>query len=519
MSRRDSFILLALALIFNLGLAAFVHEPRYIDDAYYYGGALRLVEGQGFTSPYFWNYVGSPTALPAASHSYWMPLTSIVAAASMTIFGHGFAAARLPLMVAASLLPLVAYVIGWRIEHSRRHALAAGLLTIFCGHYPAYWATTDAFGLFGLMASVTLLMIGLTSEIGDWRLELGAGLGAGLAHLTRADGLLLLVVCLGIAVTRPRRPGSFRPIALLVGGYLLVMLPWFARNTLITGSPWGGGGLSTIWLREFNEMFSYPNEVSLAHYLAAGWPAILKGKWDAVVSNTRQIITTETLFVLAPFLVVGLWRLRAHPLFRPVLLYALGLYTAMTLVFSFIGSRGGLFHSGVALMPAYMAASLVGLDVVIDRVAGRRKDWDSAAAKRKFTGMAVLLALGLTLLLAVAILSRWKGAGDPYRQALADLPADAVVMSSNPPGIWVATRHPGIPLVAGDVSNLLAAADQYSAEYVLLDRNHFQGLDPLYRTETGDRLRLVRKVGEWKVFEVMRGHGTSNVRSRGGVRE
>jgi len=125
MPRRDLFCLFGLALLLNFAAAASIREPGYLDDAYYFGGALRLAQGHGFSEPYLWNYLGSPTLLPQPSHLYWMPLISILAAASMTLFGQSFAAARLPLVICASLLPLVTYTIAWRATGLRRHALEA----------------------------------------------------------------------------------------------------------------------------------------------------------------------------------------------------------------------------------------------------------------------------------------------------------------------------------------------------------------------------------------------------------
>src|SRR3989338_783123 len=88
--RRDIFFLFAFAIVVN-GLAArFVVLPGYMDAYYYFGGALQLARGHGFTEPYLWNYLASnlslltshyppPTShLPFPSHLYWMPLTSIV---------------------------------------------------------------------------------------------------------------------------------------------------------------------------------------------------------------------------------------------------------------------------------------------------------------------------------------------------------------------------------------------------------------------------------------------------------
>jgi hypothetical protein len=257
-------------------------------------------------------------------------------------------------------------------------------------------------------------------------------------------------------------------------------------------------------LVEYNDLFRFPSELTLSRYLAAGWPTILQTKWDALNINLQHILGEQMLLFLAPLIVIGLWRLRGRKLYQPVLLYVLGLYFAMTFVFTFPGPRGGLFHSGTALVPAYMAAALVGLDAVVGWVAVRRPYWRADLAKRNFSGMAVILSIGMTLLVALPIITYWNGAGDQFRQLGADIPQGAVVMSNNPPGLWVATRLAGIPLVVGTVPDLLAAADQYSVQYLLLDQNHTLGLDALYQSESGERLRLVKRVGEWKVFEVLR---------------
>lgn len=511
MLRKDLGLLFVLALAVNGLMAYFVREPRYTDDSYYFGGALRLAQGQGFSEPYFWNYLNSPDGLPQPSHLYWMPLTSITSALSMAVLGHTFRAAQLPLVLAASLLPLVAYATGWAFGRTRRHALGAGLLTLFCGFYVAYWATTDAFGLYGLFGSMALLLIGLLTEYDDWRLALGAGLCAGLAHLTRADGILLVLV--GIAVlgwqwirTRQLMSPSIKPkaiiFALLVVGYLIVMGPWFVRNIAVAGSPLGSGGLATIWLTDYNDLFRYPSQVDLPHYLAAGWPLILQTKWEALVTNIQHILGEQMLLFMAPFIGVGLWRLRARSLALPVWLYAVGLYAAMTFVFTFPGPRGGLFHSGPALVPAFMALALVGLDAVVDWVAARRPYWRADLAKRNFTGMAILLAAALTAGLALPIVTHWNGAGEQFRTLIANLAPEAVIMSNNPPGLWVASGHPGIPLVVGNPESLLAAADRYNARYLLLDLNHTRELDSLYQNADVPRLRLIKVLGNWKVFEV-----------------
>jgi hypothetical protein len=229
---------------------------------------------------------------------------------------------------------------------------------------------------------------------------------------------------------------------------------------------------------------------------------ILDGKFQSLISNLQTILAVQGLIFLAPFILVGLWQLRKQALYRIVMLYAGLLYVAMTFAFSFPGARGGLFHSGVALMPFYFPAALVGLDAVVDWVASRLTHWKPELARRNFTILIVAFAAVFTLALAVPRLSGSEE--DPMYALLRDLPTEAVVMSNNPPGVWVATGHPGVPLPNGDGDTVIAIADKYDVRYVVMDKNIAPGLISLYQSGDAEWLKLIRQEGDVKLFEVMR---------------
>ncbi|MFN2121495.1 MAG: hypothetical protein ACK2T0_13990, partial [Anaerolineales bacterium] len=80
--RIRSYVLLAvLGAGLSVAVARFQPFPGYLDADYYFGGGLQLAAGKGFTEPYLWNYLDQPVALPHPSHTYWMPLASMIAAA------------------------------------------------------------------------------------------------------------------------------------------------------------------------------------------------------------------------------------------------------------------------------------------------------------------------------------------------------------------------------------------------------------------------------------------------------
>ena len=589
--RRDLMAVFFLALVVNGLAASFISRPGYMDAYYYFGGALQLARGKGFTEPYLWNYLQPAPigALPEAggaegerefpSHLYWMPLTSIVAAPFVALAGTNsptstlFRAAQIPFILLASLLPLLTYLIATSTTGLRRHALAAALLTVFSGFYVLFWANTDSFALYSLTAGGSLYLIALArqrasrrdaSRSRSARWFFVAGLCIGLAHLTRADGLFLLfvawVIILSAAPTYGVRPTqslsrtAFRPVPLgstpwgllftnyflpVTLGYLLVMFPWLLRNLLAVGAPLAPGGDRVLWLTEYNDLFSYPADtLTLARYLSAGWGSLLAGKWWALKTNLGRLIGEQGLVAASPFIAAGLWRLRREPLYGPALLYFLVLFGLMTFVFTFPGPRGGLFHSGAALLPFFFPAALVGLDASIEagarlqgrvvhalRLAARFSldlsrlfpPWQPEKSKPVFTALLVLFAAVLTTVLFVTRLidadrERPSGREASLRDREARNPKSArtdqvyaeiggwlaemgdrqsLVVVNDPPGFYYFTGHASLIVPNGGPEVLLRVVSDFGARWVVLDANYPAGLETLYRSPTAEpRLAL-----------------------------
>ena len=97
------------------------------------------------------------------------------------------------------------------------------------------------------------------------------------------------------------------------------MLPWFLRNLGVSGAPLPSGGLQTLFLREYNDIFSYGLALDLQHYLGEGWATILSGKAVAALRNLGVLFGLQ--YWLVPFAALGWWALRGRPVMRAPLLY------------------------------------------------------------------------------------------------------------------------------------------------------------------------------------------------------
>ena len=513
--------ILALALAVRISTAALVRQPGYADAYYYAVGARQLQAGQGFQEPFIWNWLDPPEALPHPGYLYWMPLTAILGWLGMAALGSSFWALQAPFILLSALLCLVTYGLTLDLTGQRKHAVLAGLLAAFPGFYAHVLVLPDNFAPFALAGSLCLWAAGRGLRDGRAAWFALAGLAAGFGHLARADGLLLLAVALLAAILAPAtkrgpraRPlplaSCLLPLASCLFPYLLVMGPWFVRNWQVAGAPLAGGGLKTLFLTSYDDVFAYGKPLTLETYLAWGWGSILKSKAQALLLNVQHLWFEALLLFLLPFTAAGLWRERRQRWLWPFLLYGLLLFLAMTLAFTFPGMRGGLFHSAGALLPFFFAAAGPGLEAVLRWAARRWRGWQVSRAWPVFSWGLVALAVLVTasaLWRAGALGGGWNRQDLGYRQAGNWLAAHnapgAVVMVGDAPGFTWHTGHPAIAIPNNPLDTILAVAHRYDAHYLILDDTRPRTTDPLYEgSEEHPRLDLVHTAGGQQLFEI-----------------
>ena len=491
--RRTDWLWLALlGLLFQAIWLVQMPTPTYMDAYYYTTNGQRLAAGHGFTELVIWQYLDDPAGLPTPSHSYWLPLTSILAAAGYSL-GDGFWAAQLPFWLLAGLLPLLACWISLQFFSERWQVWTAVLLTMSGGFYTRFLNQPATFVPFAWAGGLCLLFLAFAQQRAAKKWWFLAGLTAGLAHLTRADGALLVVVGGSLwlweirdwrlEIEKRSLISNLQSPILLLLGYLLVMTPWFVRNWRVFERPLPISGTQTIFLTNYDDLFEYGRSFNLDHFLAWGWGNILQSKLDGVLLAGGTFIAVCGLVFLAPLIVLGWWKWwrdgEKRPYLRPMSWYALLLFLAMSLVFTLPGGRGGLLHSSVALWPWFMVLATAGLDFAVDWAAKKLPHWEPQKAKPRFAALFVAVAFAISATLFYARAGNGLEA-EVYAEVGAMVPETAVVMAGNAPGVNYHTGLSALSIPNEPVAVLQEAAVRYGVTHLLLDADHPQPLNALY---------------------------------------
>jgi hypothetical protein len=508
-TKRLYLLLFLLGILVLIPIAYFQSTPGYMDADYYFAGALRLVEGAGFTELVLWNYLDDPAGLPHPSHAYWMPTASLLAFLGMVVFqGNSFNSATIGYLLIAGLIPPLTAALAYTITNRRENAIYSGVLAALPVYYLAYLSTTDTFAIYMVLGALWFLLVGTitkySSEIDTNIIVYGLifvlGVISGLMHLTRADGVLWLAFgLLYIILLRQKNESKFRSFrnfliafAFLVLGYLLIMGPWMGRNLSAFGTPLSPGGLNILWLNDYDELFSYPASIlTFQRWWDSGLEKILHIRIHASGQNLQTALAVQGGIILAPLIILGMWHYKGDMRIKLGFVAWLITFLVMTVVFAEVGWRGGFFHSGAALQPLFWALAPVGLDSFVNWGA-RVRGWNVEQARIVFrTGV-----IGLLIILTVFIAwGRVIGSStyDPVwekdankvlmiESVLSSLGAtpENVVMVNNAPGYYAKNVRPAISIPNGDEQTALAVARRYGAHYLLLEENHPQGLDDLY---------------------------------------
>ena len=495
--RADATLLFVVALIVRAAAAALVDAPTHVDAAYYTMVGEQLSAGNGFAAPSLWSFLevggGLPAdpSLPVPSNGHWMPLPEIVAGGAMALFGAGWRAGQVPMVILSASLVPITYFIGLWLWRSRRVAIVAGILAISAGSLLMMYPLVESFAIFGVLGAVVLVTSVRaieSSRPGPWLLVAGAA--AGLASLTRIDGVLLTVApATAWLVMRPLGGGQFVsfPRALAWGvaiaaAFILVVTPWLLRDLAVFGTAFPSAGDRLLWIRDYNEQFSISLDVTFERYLAWGIPSIALSKLGSAFE-----VAGRTLGVLGGIFAVsfayGLWIQRRDRRLAPVTAYLVVMFAAMVLVFTEHAPKGAFLHSAPAWLAFALPMSVAALGPLATTL-GRFWPFLRRPATHRFLEViGVAGAIVLSLAGAAALLGQWGVRQDRLSAAATFLAQAAepqdVLLAADAPSLYLLTGVRGVGMPFDPYPVLARVIDAYDVRWVVVALDGDVPVDPL----------------------------------------
>jgi len=234
----------------------------------------------------------------------------------------------------------------------------------------------------------------------------------------------------------------------------------------------------------------------------------------AFSSNFSNAFGAQGGIFLFPFILIGLWQLR-HDLRTKIAVAGwLLLFTVMTIIFPFAGSRGSFFHAGAAFQPYWWVAAPIGLDALLSWARSHNQFRDKNAPYF-LQGILVLLAVFMTgYLVNFRVISSGWSKDDFIYPSVEKMfldhgikPSDVVIVR-NPPGYFIASGRSSISLPFGDESAILAVAKKYNAHYLVIEKGGtFDSIQDLYdEPQSNPSFVYIGEVNEAKLYQIELAH-------------
>lgn len=491
------------ALALRIIAAQFVAHPGIADPNHYYNLGVRLVEGHGYTIDYIWQYNDQYETL-VHPDDYWMPLTAVIAALPMALFGTDVRVALLPFMLLGALLPAVTFLAARQFGVGAAGALFAAVMSAVLPESVLNAVRTDTTipnAVFVSMA-VILFTAGMRSASDENSRRIigmfvGSGVFTGLAYLTRSDSALLLpAFAVTVAVYwlwgRPADSTLLRRrwlplVALTPLVAVLLALPWSLRNLALNGTISTPTTSNMFFLTDYLDHYVYARDLSLDWLLAAQTPAqIISKRLFEMAASFKLMYTTLDVFLpvaVAGGLLLLVWAGNADPqrrqrwlTFAPTLILLGGLFVFYTVLAPYKSQGGSFKKAYLSLLPLILPLAGYALERVMQE-------------RRLFIGVTVLAAGFMTanaleLVRADAGFTRlFMDANREIAQAARAMPDTngdgEIILMAQDPFMLSFFGVQSVVIPTEDRATILEIGQRYGVDYLLMPPDR-PSLDPIF---------------------------------------
>jgi len=357
------FLLLLLVLIVRLVCFLKLPMPRSLDEFYYLNVAKNLVDGKGLITNINWHYLLGIQALPAPSHSVWMPLTSFVCAASYFIFGKTYAGSRILILIISLFIPFITYKLAGIYNFNIYFKSSAALLSILSGWYLIYFVTADNFALYGTLVPLLFYFLHFRKK----RFAVISGILCGLTYLSRSDGVIVFVSVLVCILFSRKFKLKFAYIVIFIVSYFMMVFPWYMRNLQVFGSI-SPVASKMLCVKQYEDIFTPYKSLNFSRLLSNGILKEINRRISTLFKNSVMFVILNTyLFLVVPFF-IGVILCIKRKIFTQYITYLILHITGLSILFPAQSLHGTFWHSSVAFLPLCAICIIAGTEELLKKI-------------------------------------------------------------------------------------------------------------------------------------------------------
>ncbi|MEP7180020.1 MAG: glycosyltransferase family 39 protein, partial [Pseudonocardiales bacterium] len=257
----------AAVTLYRLGAIKEARYPGHADPALYYNVAQRMNAGQGMTIDYAWEYLSGQHPLPQYAFGYWLPLPSAMMSLALHL-RNSLASALAVNVLMTVLLAVATYFLARGLIHSPWVPAVASVL-VSVQPFVSHFAVTSEAAIYFAAFAVASMALAVRAQSHVWLWPV-AGVFAGLAGLSRSEGLVLIAVLVIAAAASLPKGRRVAFVGALVAGYVLVTLPLYVQNVRHFGSLLPPASANFPFITDYNDLYALHVDHSFSALLGGG---------------------------------------------------------------------------------------------------------------------------------------------------------------------------------------------------------------------------------------------------------
>jgi 4-amino-4-deoxy-L-arabinose transferase-like glycosyltransferase len=484
--------------IYRLHALRLARHPGHADPAFYYNVAQNLDAGRGPRIDYIWEFLNGQPDLPRYAFDYWLPLPS--ALMSIAIHLHpGLVSALTAGVVMSIVLAAGTYWLAKGLTRSVWVPSAAAAVVMVQPVITRYSVQAEsaiylaAFAILAMAAAV-----GARSRPWLWPI---AGIFAGLANLSRNEGLLLIIVLVVAAAAWPARVRRGLRVVATLAGYLLAMVPLYVMNLYFAGTPMPSAFAKLPFITVYENLFALHVDQSFSALLGGSVGNFVHLRAKALVDEINVgfastvpfdgvlivVLLASTLLRFAPSSINAVVNAPLRP--RPLAFgwwwsavtspwfvlagFAASVFLFDGLVVPVVASAGAVVKVMAAILPVLVVGAMVQL--------GNLR-FHPALALSIAAVMAVAPLVTLQIAGPIIVLNNKYGDSEAFlgqylRQEQTCIGAPVVLMTRNPWETTPATGFRTVMIPNAPLADILDVARRYGVTDIQLNATRAASLD------------------------------------------